>query len=190
MAEQVKPFEASERPTMENFNARIAQMNAALEEADSGPYYATCATPAGTTAKTAVCEGFELRTGAAVLVKFTYANTAATPTLNVNGSGAKYIKSYGTFGYMNGLWGAGSVFLFVYDGTYWIMADGWLAQKLSALESSAVQMGADRSLNHEIYANPSADNIAAQVRNIYFTDADLTAGTTALTSGSIAIVYE
>lgn len=158
--------------------------------AGGGPYYATCSTAAGTAAKTASCEGFTLKTGAAVAVKFSSANTAASPTLNVNNTGAKYIKKYGSTAYMSGVWSAGSVCLFVYDGTYWVMVDGYLAQRVENLESSAVQMGADRSLNHEVYASPSADNADAQLRNIYFTPTDLTAGSSRLNHGEIAIVYE
>ena len=53
--------------------------------------YCTCGTAAGTAAKVVTCNGFELETGAKVTVKFTTTNTAANPTLNVNGTGAKAI---------------------------------------------------------------------------------------------------
>lgn len=53
--------------------------------------YAACSTAAGTVAKTAsiTSGGFSLSTGARVTVKFSYANTVASPTLNINGTGAK-----------------------------------------------------------------------------------------------------
>lgn len=84
--------------------------------------YATCNTSAGTSAKTAsVTNGtFALATGARVTVNFTYENTAYSPTLNVNSTGAKrimYRKSI-TFGekILGILYGPID---FVYDGTYW-----------------------------------------------------------------------
>jgi hypothetical protein len=64
--------------------------------------YATCATAAATAAKVAYIEGveatsgFTLLTGTTIHVKFTNTNTAANPTLNVNGTGAKAIMRYGT----------------------------------------------------------------------------------------------
>lgn len=55
--------------------------------------YGTCATSASTVAKVASCTDFsELYDGASVIVKFTYANSASTPTLNVNNTGAKTIR--------------------------------------------------------------------------------------------------
>lgn len=54
--------------------------------------YGTCSTGASTAAKTVTCANFvALETGAKVTVHFTYANSVANPTLNVNGTGAKYI---------------------------------------------------------------------------------------------------
>lgn len=63
--------------------------------------YCTCSTAAGTAAKVANLQGsssngFILATGVTIHVKFTYSNTNANPTLNVNGTGAKSIMRYGT----------------------------------------------------------------------------------------------
>ena len=92
-----------------------------------GIYYGTCATAAGTKAKVATltdATGFSLATGSVVIIKFTNKNSIASPTLNVNGTGAKTIRRYGTSNVSTGTttngWNAGSVCLFVYDGTYWI----------------------------------------------------------------------
>jgi hypothetical protein len=63
---------------------------------------------------------FSLETGARVTVKFTYANTASTPTLNVNSKGAKNIYHNGsqiTTGANKAL--LAGVCDFVYDGTQW-----------------------------------------------------------------------
>lgn len=53
--------------------------------------YGTCSTAAATAAKVVSCSNFALITGAEITVKFTTANTAANPTLNVNDTGAKAI---------------------------------------------------------------------------------------------------
>lgn len=86
-------------------------------------WYGTCATAAATVAKVATCSGFTLKTGAAIVVKFTYTNSASSPTLNVNSTGAKNITSYGTTAVPAYAWKAGQMVLFVYDGTSWIASD-------------------------------------------------------------------
>ena len=67
-----------------------------------------------------------LITGVTVHVKFTNANSHATPTLKVGTSTAKQIMRYGTTkpgtNSTTG-WYAGSVVSLTYDGTYWIMND-------------------------------------------------------------------
>lgn len=90
-------------------------------EADA-TFYATSSSSASTGAKTATVqepEGFELKEGVVVSVKFTNANTASSPTLNVDSTGAKPIRTLGT---SSAYWAAGQTVLFVYDGTYWQVA--------------------------------------------------------------------
>jgi hypothetical protein len=86
--------------------------------------YGVCSTAAGTAAKTVTVDDFTLTTGAMVLVKFTYNNTASSPTLNVNSTGAKPIYRYGTTAVGNSDttsgWRAGALQLLVYDGTGWV----------------------------------------------------------------------
>ena len=80
--------------------------------------YGVCATAAATAAKTVAITGFSLITGSTVKVKFSYTNTVANPTLNVNSTGAKAIYYRGSAistSYLK----AGSVYEFVYDGTNW-----------------------------------------------------------------------
>lgn len=90
--------------------------------ASCNQYYGTCSTGSSTTAKVVTCTGFTLTTGARISVKFTNYNTATSPTLNVNSTGAKAIKEYGTTAsYMTYRWSSGGVVGFVYDGTYWII---------------------------------------------------------------------
>lgn len=83
-------------------------------------FYATSSTSAATTAKVATISssqsGFSLKTGVVVSVRFSSQNTASSPTLNVNSTGAKAIYTNGTrYAY----WAAGTSVLFMYDGSYW-----------------------------------------------------------------------
>ena len=85
-------------------------------------FYATSSSSASTSSKTATVqepEGFQLKEGVVVSVTFTNANTASSPTLNVDGTGAKPIRTLGT---SSAYWAAGQTVLFVYDGTYWQVA--------------------------------------------------------------------
>ena len=91
--------------------------------------YGVCSTAAGTKAKTVtVGSDFTLATGAQVVVKFSNSNSASSPTLNVNGTGAKNICQYGTTAIGTETtttgWRAGSVQTFTYDGTSWVR-DYW-----------------------------------------------------------------
>jgi len=78
--------------------------------------YGTCSTAAGTAAKVVACTGFALVTGAEITVKFTVTNTAPSPTLNVNSTGAKAIYYRGaaiSAGYL----AANRTYTFRYNGT-------------------------------------------------------------------------
>lgn len=78
--------------------------------------YGTCDTAAATAAKVATVSGFSLYSGVAVSIKMTYPNTAASPTLNIGGTGAKAIY---TNGVRYAYWCAGAAVTFVYDGSGW-----------------------------------------------------------------------
>lgn len=85
--------------------------------ADGKMLYGTCSTAAGTAAKVATVSGFSLYAGATVSIKFTYANTASAPTLNVSGTGAKQILTNGS---NSAYWAGGnSSVMFCYDGSAW-----------------------------------------------------------------------
>ena len=102
----------------------IYQTKAAATVQDNNiPWYGTSSTAAGTTAKVATTAARNLgalAAGQKVSIKFTNANTASAPTLNVDGKGAHAIKSYGTTA-PTVWWKAGDVVTFTYDGTNWIM---------------------------------------------------------------------
>lgn len=87
--------------------------------------YAECSTGASTTAKTAnVSRGsFKLVVGSKVAVRFSYANTATSPTLNINSTGAKEIKAINSSGtYVEPTnWNSQDIVTFIYNGAYYIM---------------------------------------------------------------------
>ena len=85
-------------------------------------HYTTCSTDATIADKVVSLDNFVLSSGSKVYVKFTIANTASNPTLNVSGTGAKAIQfnnenipaSYLKIG----------LYEFIYDGTYWNFIGG------------------------------------------------------------------
>lgn len=92
--------------------------------------YGECNTPAATQVKTVNMTGFQLIKGVTVHIKFTYGNSAsAVPKLDVNGTGAKDIKLYGTTdaGTIDETtgWQPGAVVSFTYDGTNWLRDQGY-----------------------------------------------------------------
>ena len=88
---------------------------------DGQMLYTTCDTAAGTVAKVASLAAgtLSLKAGATVAVKFTYANTASSPTLNIAGTGTKamYIQ-----GVRDVYWTDGATVTFTYDGINWRVA--------------------------------------------------------------------
>lgn len=84
-------------------------------------HFATCNTAVGTAAKTVTLDGaannFVLDVGARIVVKFANGNTAGSPTLNVNGTGAKAIYYHGSALAIS--IPAGGTYTFVYNGTQW-----------------------------------------------------------------------
>ena len=112
------------------------------------PAYASSSTAAGTAAKVATIDpavtGYALYKGASVAVTFSTANTAATPTLNLNSTGAKQIRSYtgAALSEAEYKWAAGATIDIVYDGTYWRMQDGGSVKRVTAAEAS-IRVNAD-----------------------------------------------
>ena len=176
-------------------------------------YYGTCATAAATAAKVVTCSGFVLETGATIAVKFTYYNTGASPTLNVNSTGAIAIKQYGSTAASTYMWRSGEVVLFVYNGSYWELISKSTATttyygltKLSssvtststtlAATASAVKQAYDRQDFEEItletalalaYGGTGATTAADARANLGITCTSLYSGT--LTTGSTTFNY-
>ena len=116
-------------------------------------WYGTCTTAEATSAKeVSDCTGFVLETGAKVSIRFGYANSASEPTLNVNSTGAKSIRSsHGGVGTLTYRWAAGQVVDFVYDGTYWLLQQPWIA----TTAAYGVSKVASLTLNGSPNATPS-----------------------------------
>ena len=99
------------------YNEAVSAGQAAADALNK-THYGACNTAQATAAKATASNiaGFSLVAGASVRIKFTYANTAAAPTLDVNGTGAKQIRLNGA---NSAYWVAGATVDFVYDGAYW-----------------------------------------------------------------------
>ena len=86
--------------------------------------YGACSTGGATAAKTVTIDysgTLTLYTGLTVNVKFTNANSAASPTLNVNSTGAVPIV-YATGAAADAYaWDSGGVVTLAYDGTNWVI---------------------------------------------------------------------
>ena len=83
-------------------------------------WHGRCLELANEAAKTVSASGFKLSKNVIVKVEMRYANTADKPTLNVNATGAKPIEASGSY---TSKWIAGSVVVFQYDGTKWIIIE-------------------------------------------------------------------
>lgn len=115
--------------------ANAAQSTANTANARATHQFGTCSTAAGTAAKVVALSGFTRYTGATVAVRFTNANTAANPTLNVNSTGAAQIRAYNAALTASSAynWVANAVVTFVFDGTYWNVSDAAALSKYSSV---------------------------------------------------------
>lgn len=91
-------------------------------------YYAVCETAGDVLDKVVTVDGFELVEGATVTIKFVNANSIASPTLNVNGTGAFPMRRYGSTDLSTGTtttgWIAGALQMFTFNGEAWVR-DYW-----------------------------------------------------------------
>lgn len=112
-------------------------------------FYGTCDTAAATAAKVVTISdtnGWELRAGTIVGIKFTNSNTASNVTLNINNSGAKSIF-YDTAVYTgNTNWITGvanKIIYYMYDGTNW----AWLNFNWHSDGNNTVTQNSDTTTN-------------------------------------------
>ncbi len=213
VAETDQCFEVSDAWDVKVYGMLLEAYIKAKAPASAGIAYATCSTASATVAKVAVCTGFKLTTGAAVLVKFSNTNSAASPTLNVNSTGAKPIVAYGTTAIQAYAWKAGQAVMVVYDGTSWVaLVQSWATTtyygitKLSsstsststtlAATASAVKAAYDRNSWNSItltnalglaYGGTGATTAAGARTNLGISATQLYTGT--LTTGSTTFNY-
>lgn len=93
------------------------QMNDALQKVEQSVGYFECSTAGGTAAKTVTAPSYALRIGGSMKIKMTNANTASSPTLNINATGAKPIYYNSAIASPTNTWEAGEVIEVYYDGT-------------------------------------------------------------------------
>lgn len=130
---------------------------------DQNVWFGTSSTTAGTAAKTVSVDGtFALTSGNIVFVHFSSGNTVASPTLNVNSTGAVaiYKTSSAVAAYD---WSAGEVIAFVYDGTYWRMTDG--AYATTSYYGATKLSSSTSSTSTSLAATPSAVKAAYDLAN-------------------------
>lgn len=194
VAETDECFEVSEAWDVKVYGMLLsAYINSLMK---GGIPLATCSTAAATVDKVASCSGFTLETGAAVLVKFTTYNTAASPTLNVNSTGAKPMVSNGTTAITTYQWRANQIVLCVYDGTSWLVANTGTATttyygvtKLSSSTSStSTSLAATASAVKAAYDRNSWDSITlTNALGLAYGGTGATTAATARTNLGIAV---
>ena len=167
VAETDQCFEVSDAWDVKVYGMLLEAYIKAKAPASAGIAYATCSTASATAAKVAVCTGFKLTTGATVLVKFSNTNSAASPTLNVNSTGAKPIVAYGTTAIQTYAWKAGQAVMVVYDGTSWVaLVQSWatttyygITKLSSSTSSTSTTLAATASAVKAAYDRNSWDSI-------------------------------
>ena len=132
--------------------------------------YGYCETAAGTAAKVVDMTGFTLIEGTTIHVKFNEKNTAANPTLNVNGTGAKPIVQYGTtavgtISSTNG-WYDGAVISFTYDGVSWVRDQGFNTNTTYSVLSQSDATAGTATAERVITAKVLHDTIVGQIQTL------------------------
>lgn len=125
-------------------NAATAQSTANTANSRVVYQYGTCATAAATAAKVVTLANYPgYYTGSRISVKFTYANTVANPTLNVNSKGAKNIFAQGAKLTATSIynWKAGDIVDFVYDGTQWNMIGVSSSSNATVIDGGRITTG-------------------------------------------------
>lgn len=152
----------------------------------NAPKYGTSSSSASTTSKTATTTNgdFNLHTGSVVRVKFTYTNTATTPTLNIDSTGAHAIKAYNTTK-PDVYWKAGDVVEFTYDGTNFIM--GPTEGQITDLNASLTNIESSLTWNSGFHGTFNEAIILVNVSGVKFSfslpSSSLLDTTTKLASG-------
>lgn len=111
-------FEVSENWDVKVYGMLLAEY---IKNNGAGVAFATCDSAEDAEEKiVTVAEGFTLKTGAFLAVKFTNSNSVSMPRMNVNSTGAKYIVQYKNFIPSVGIWRPNQTVLFIYDGSFYV----------------------------------------------------------------------
>ena len=130
--------------------------------------YGTCATAAATAAKVVTINNFSLETGARITVKFTYANTVASPTLNINNTGARSIYWHGAALPDDQYWKADAVLDFVYNGSQWDLIG---IADISSLENLIGDSDVSTQINNALASYEPKSNVTSKgsaTQPVYF----------------------
>lgn len=128
-------------------------------------YYGICSSYAETQAKTVtVDDSFSLVKGVVVNVVFDNQNTASSPTLNVNNTGAKPITGWGDSPATQADWGDYTLVSLVYTGTKWRMI---IPADADADTKGLVRLSDTYSSNNTTAATPKAVNAALAAAKTY-----------------------
>lgn len=130
--------------------------------------YGICNTADNVAAKVVTLSDFSLVKGAQISVNFTYANTASSPTLNVNSTGAKAIWARGAILSAAYYWSAKSVHHFTYDGSHWVMDNAESQEEVfNRLTNKKANQGIYLS-NGNLYINASMINTGTLSANYIY----------------------
>lgn len=188
----------------------VAKIDGKSDSEHNHIYYGECSTLSHVTDKTVTVSNFKLEMGAMVIVKFDKTNTAPSPTLNVNGTGAKPIYIYGTTAAgenFSSSWRDDAVVIFVYDGTGWVRnfwenttytnaslgqgcvfcsTDATTTAKTASLSNYSLKSGGIVSVKFEydVPANSTLNINDEGKKNIYYKSASI--GTGIIKAGDIA----
>ncbi len=131
VAGQLKPVSES----ISSLKVTASGLTSSVKQLEAG--YGVCTTGGAVAAKEVSVQGFtSLHRGATICVKFRYANTATSPTLNVSETGAKPMTLNGSTLAKDFWWAAGDVMTLVYNGTSWAISDAGANSKIRQLANS------------------------------------------------------
>lgn len=136
-------------------------------------WYGVCPTSNGTQTKvvTTSSNDFSLVAGSMISVLFDYTNSSQYPKLNVDGTGAKFIRiADNTVSDLSYRWRGGQLVTFVYSGTEFILSDGLadtayygVTRLSSSISSEATNLAATSSAVKQAYdlANGKQDALVS-----------------------------
>lgn len=120
--------------------------------------YVVCNTAANQSEKSLTISDFDdYVNGKTIIVNFTYGNTAAAPTLNINQAvTGKSIKGYTGANLTEAeyTWPAGSSIMFVYDGTNWRIQDSGALTKINTSFTTTATSIESLVANNTTYTKP------------------------------------